>query len=68
MSEQQPSLIQSLLPGVRRKDDDDAAERELDLALVRLSRAFDENGANLRRRSSGNLKIVALPEAGSGIE
>ena len=63
-----PSLIQSLKPGGRRAQEEDAAaDQELDDALLRLSRAFDENDAaaqGLRRRqSSGSLKLVSIPAA-----
>lgn len=64
--QQRTSLIQSLLGGRRRQAADEEADRELDLALVRLSLACDENTvattALRRRQSSGSLKVVSLPE------
>lgn len=62
------SLIQNLKPGRRRvQADDEAADRELDDALLRLSRAFDDNSSAIkdvrRRQSSGELKLVSIPAA-----
>lgn len=68
--EARPSLIKSLLGSERRRkraELDEEADRELDMALVRLSLAFEENGvatdAVRRRQSSGSLKIVSIPAA-----
>lgn len=66
MSNNTPSLIQSLVRG--RTEKDDAADRALDEALMQLSRAYDDNAiatAGVRRRqSSGTLKLVSVPEPG----
>jgi hypothetical protein len=69
-----PSLIRNLLNGRPHESESDAAaDQALDDALMKLSRACDDNvlaTANVRRRqSSGSLKLISLPEAvGDGAE
>lgn len=65
--EPRPSFIEQLFSGGRKKrQNDEAADIALDIALTRLAQAMDSNSeasAGVRRRqSSGSLKLVSLPE------
>lgn len=64
-TQERPSLIRGLLGGRRRAERNEEADKELDVALDRLSVALADNegavAAVRRRQSSGSLKIVSLP-------